>query len=119
MSAGMRHSPCTVDATPEAARWRAGVGEIAASGTEFAPVDALGLMAGVLPFEQGAMRAGGESVEQFAEYHRSKRLAEIVRQAVGRPEPPVAEGGLTADTAATEFAAWLRAGEQRELPEDL
>ncbi|HKN52837.1 MAG TPA: hypothetical protein VJX66_10065, partial [Amycolatopsis sp.] len=96
------------------------MGEIAASGTEFAPVDAPGLMAGVLPFEQGAMRAGGESVEQFAEYHRSKRLGELVKQAVPRRGSPPPDRGLVGAAAADEFAAWLRArDDDREDLDDL
>ena len=57
------------------------------------------------------MRPGGENVEQFTEYHRSKRLAEAVNEAVERavPRPNTrSDAGLTAAAAAVEFAAWLR-----------
>jgi hypothetical protein len=93
--------------------WQAGVGPIAAAGTELAVVDAPWLVAELL-------LVGGEGVEQLAEYHRGKRLGEAVRQAMAqRAVQP--HGGLNAATAATEFTEWLRAGhaDRRELPEDL
>jgi len=102
--------------TPEAAltAWQTGVGPTAA-GTELAPVDDPWLLADLLPAEEGPLRAGGENTEQFAEYHRSKRLAEAVKHASRRRTPP--DRGLNAATAAAEFATWLRDREQ-ELPED-
>lgn len=108
--------------TPDAAltAWQAGVGQIAAASTELAPVDDPWLLAELLPFEEGMLRPGGESVEQLAEYHRSKRLAEAVRQAM-RLRGTRPGGGLDAATAAVEFAAWLRARDtdQQELPENV
>ncbi|WP_157630507.1 hypothetical protein [Kribbella catacumbae] len=108
--------------TPDAAlaSWQAGVGPIASAGTDLAPVSDRSLLIALLPAEHGFLRTGGESVGQFTEYHRSKRLAEVVSKAV-----PVAEaqpgGDLTEATAAVEFAAWLRGGDadQQKLPEDL
>ncbi len=100
--------------------WQAGVGQIAAAGTELAQVDDPWLLAELLPAEEGILRIGGESVEQFAEYHRSRRLAEAVKQAV-RPNGTWSGGGLDAATAAVEFTAWLRgrdAGGQ-DLPDDV
>ncbi len=88
--------------------WQTGVGRPSSAGTVLAPVDDPGLLAALLPAEAGFMRPGGENVEQFAEYHRSKRLAEAVKRAVRRPETR-SGGGLTANSAAAEFAAWLRA----------
>jgi hypothetical protein len=70
------------------------------------------------------MRPGGENVEQFTEYHRSRRLAEAVDDAVERAVPRPngrSDAGLTAATAAVEFAAWLgaRVPGQLEPPENL
>jgi hypothetical protein len=106
--------------TPEAALadWQAAVGQIAAAGTDLAPVDDPWLLGELMPAEEGFLRAGGESVEQFAEYFRSKRLGEVVLWAVSwreaRPERDV-----DAATAATEFAAWLRSrdADQQESEE--
>ncbi|GAB3903369.1 hypothetical protein GCM10029964_095200 [Kibdelosporangium lantanae] len=108
----------TADAALRA--WQAGVGEIAAAGTEFAEVNDPWLLAELLPAEEGLLRIGGESAEQFAEYHRSKRLAEVVRQVV-RPQGTRPEHGLDAAAAAVEFAAWMRRHDaaNQELPEDL
>lgn len=96
--------------TPEAAlaAWQAGVGQIAAAGTVFAEVDDPWLLAELLFVEDGLFRVGGESVEQFAEYYRGRRLGEVVRQAV-RCQGTRSAGGLTAAVAAVEFAGWLRA----------
>jgi len=116
---------CTVhsgySATPEQAlmRWRAGVGEVAAGATVFAPVDNPELLADLLPREQGMLRPGGENVQQFAEYHRSKRLAEAVLEAFETAGPPPV-AGLDAATAAPRFIAWLRARRaERPLPAGL
>jgi hypothetical protein len=107
--------------TPEAAlaAWQTGVGQIAAAGTELAPVDDPWLLAELLPAEEGIFRSGGENVEQFAEYHRSKRLGEAVKQAMHR-QGTRPGGSVDAATAAIEFAAWLRARDtgQQELPEN-
>ena len=88
--------------------WQTAVGRPAAAGTALAPVDDSRLLAALLPVELGFLRPGGETVEQLAEYHRSKRLAEAVLRAVPRSDVG-ADAGLTAATAAAEFAAWLRA----------
>jgi hypothetical protein len=92
------------------ADWQAGVGAPAADGTVFAPVDDPGLVDDLMPREQGMMRPGGENVEQFAEYHRSKRLAEAVLGAIesAHPHRTSAPADLDRTTAATLFAAWLR-----------
>lgn len=75
------------------------------------------LLAELLPAEEGLLRAGGENTEQFAEYHRSKRLAEAVKH-TSRRQGNTPDRELNAATAAVEFATWLRNREQ-ELPEDL
>jgi hypothetical protein len=104
------------------AQWRGGVGEVAAGGAAFALVDDVELLEDILPREQGMMRPGGENVMQFAEYHRSKRLAEAVMAAVeasGR-SPAARQADLDAATAATRFTAWLRAQRSGQpLPVDL
>lgn len=100
--------------------WQTGVGQTASAGSVLAPVDDPWLLADLLPVEMGFMRPGGENAEQFAEYHRSRRLAEAVKGAVPRPKAR-SDAGLTAATAAAEFTAWLRARvpSQSEAPEDL
>jgi hypothetical protein len=102
------------------AAWQAGVGQIAAAGTVLAAVDDPWLVAELMPFEHGLRRCGGDSVEEFAEYHRSKRLGQAVMQAMP-PRGTQPGGGVDAATAAIEFAAWLRAhdADQQELPEDV
>jgi hypothetical protein len=120
------HQACTVHSgfytSPEAAlaEWQAGVGPIAAAGTELAVVDDSSLVAELLPIEEGLMRTGGENMEQLAEYHRGKRLAQAAKQAMAqqRRQP---DGGLKATAAAAEFTEWLRAGnsDRPELPDDL
>ncbi len=92
------------------ADWQAGVGAPAADRTVFAPVDDPWLLDDLIPREHGMMRPGGENVEQFAEYHRSKRLAEAVPGAIepARPHRTTAPADLDRTTAATLFAAWLR-----------
>jgi hypothetical protein len=108
--------------TPDAAlsAWQAGVGQIAAADTELAQVDDTWLLAELLPAEEGLLRSGGENVEQFAEYHRSKRLSEAVKQAM-RPQGTLPDSGLDAATAAVEFAEWLhgRDADRHELPQDM
>jgi len=100
--------------------WQTGVGQTSSAGTVLAPVDDPWLLAALLPVETGFMRLGGENVDQFAEYHRSKLLAEAVKRAVPRTNARL-DAGLTAATAAVEFAAWLRARVpgQLEPPQNL
>jgi hypothetical protein len=108
--------------TPEAAltAWQTGVGSTAAAGAELAPIDDPWLLTELLPAEEGSPRIGGEHEEQFVEYHRSRRLAEAVKQTLRQQQVRPAHG-LNAPTAAAEFATWLRAdgSDQRELPDDL
>jgi hypothetical protein len=110
-------------ATPDEALadWQAGVGAPAADGTVLAPVDDPGLLDDLMPRELGMMRPGGENVEQFAEYHRSKRLAEAVLDAIEpvRPHRTSAPADLDRTTAANLFAAWLREHRpDRSRPDD-
>jgi hypothetical protein len=104
------------------ADWQAGVGTPAADETAFAPVDDPGLLDDLMPREQGILRLGGESVEQFAEYHRGKRLAEAVIDAIEPSSPPgtPARADLDHTTAGPLFAAWLREHPpERSLRNDL
>jgi hypothetical protein len=82
--------------------WQTAVGQTASAETVLAPVDDPWLLADPLPAEMGFMRPGGENVEQFTEYHRSKRLAEAVERAAPRPNAR-SNAGLTAAAAAVEF----------------
>lgn len=102
------------------ARWQAGVGPIAAAGTELTAVDDPSLLAQLLPAELGFMRVGGENEAQLAEYHRSRRLAETVQQAMSSPGTD-SDDGLDAVAAVAEFTTWLRARDtdRQELPADL
>jgi hypothetical protein len=108
--------------TPEAAltAWQTGVGPIAAADTALAPVGDPWLLAELLPVEEELLRFGGETEEQFAEYHRGKRLAEAVRHTVRQRETRPGHE-MDAATAPAEFTTWLRANDtnRHELPEDL
>jgi hypothetical protein len=90
------------------AAWQTGVGPLTASETAFTPVDDPSLLADLMPAEEGFLWAGGENAAQFAEYHRSKRLAETAIRAVEESHP-AQRADLDAAAAATQFAAWLRA----------
>ena len=113
---GCGHDTFTVHgryhATPAEALadWQAGVGAPAADETVFTPVDDSWLLDDLMPREQGMLRPGGENTEQFAEYHRSKRLAEAVLDAIEptQPHQTSAPASLGRTTAATLFAAWLQ-----------
>jgi AraC-like DNA-binding protein len=102
------------------ADWQTAVGHTASAGTVLAPVGDVRLLAALLPVELGFMRPGGENLDQLTEYHRSKRLAEVVEQVMPRPEARP-DMGLTAAAAAVEFTEWLRARvpTQPEPPEDM
>ena len=104
------HSRCHTGPDEALTDWQAGVGLPAAEGTVFEPVDDVWLLAELMPYEQGMMRPGGENAEQFAEYHRSRRLAEAVLDATGptaQPRTPTSSG-LDHTTAGPVFTAWLQ-----------
>ncbi len=88
--------------------WRVGVGPVAGRDAAFAPVDDPFLLVDLLPAHRGFMRIGGESADQLAEYHRSRRLAEIVLEADDTPAGGRPAADLDADTASAEFLAWWR-----------
>ena len=81
------------DADNAFAAWKAGVGPAASADCALAPVNDAGLVAQLLPTDLGMLEPGGESARQFAEYHRCRRLADILRDALGSPddvpEPPM------------------------------
>lgn len=103
------------------AAWLAGVGNVAAPGSAFTPVDDYWLLHGLLPAEEGFLRSDGESADQLPEYHRSKRLAEAALDAVPAGTPPPArqerqERQERATATGAEFADWLRT-RRDDLPE--
>jgi len=86
--------------------WRAGVGPMAADAvTE--PVDNSSLLAELLFPEEAIIRPGGDSAEQFAEYHRGARLADTAL-AVLSPIADYRPVNTSAVGSAEEFVAWLR-----------
>ncbi|KUL29189.1 hypothetical protein [Actinoplanes awajinensis] len=94
------HSGFYPTAEDALAAWQQGVGEFAAAGTTWGEIDDRALLRKLLPVSEGDLRMGGETADQFAEYHRCRRLAESLLQL---PAPPPAE---PAD-AASLFSAWL------------
>ena len=99
------------------AAWREGVGESTAVESSFGPVDDLVLLAELLPGEEGFIRMGGESQEQLVEYHRCRRLAECVIDAVdsaGVVDSAELGAGVqgaevSVGSVVEEFTAWLLA----------
>jgi hypothetical protein len=89
------------------AAWRAGVGPVAAGEAAFVEVDDPALLVELLPDDDFLRAGGAETGNQFAEYHRTRRLAEAVAEAVG-PSRAARPPHLDAATAVTEFSAWLQ-----------
>lgn len=107
--------------TPEQAlaAWQAGVGGLAAGEAAFTPVDDPWLLADLMPAEEGSLGSGGENanhINHIVEYHRSRRLAEVVIRAVG-PSRPGRRADFDAAAAATQFTAWLRAHRAGQPPQ--
>jgi hypothetical protein len=96
--------------------WRAAVGGAAAADATLTPVDHGGFAAELLLREDGILYFGGESEQQFIEFHRGRRLAEAALAAVESKRNSGREA-LTPESAATEFTAWLTA--RGEAPEDI
>lgn len=89
--------------------WRVGVGPVAARDGVFAPVEDPLLLVDLLPAQRGFMRIGGESAAQFGEYHRSRRLAELVIEDADMPAGDRPAADLDAEVAAAQFLSWWRA----------
>lgn len=90
------------------ADWQTGVGEPAATGTTFGPIDDRQLLDRLMPREEGIMRIGGENTGQFAEYHRSKRLAEVVLDEFPLRSADVRDDERSPKDAARRFCEWYR-----------
>ncbi|HEY3871664.1 MAG TPA: hypothetical protein VGM10_25105 [Actinocrinis sp.] len=67
------------------AAWKAGVGSAASADSVLTPVDDAGFMVRLLPARRSEMAPDGESAQQLAEYHRCRRLADTLREELGRP----------------------------------
>ena len=90
------------------AAWRAGVGPVAAAGAAWQEAGDSWLLEELLPAPEVILALGGESAAQHAEYHRARRLAEVL---LARPDRQVSGGGDDADPAAAadRFLAWRAA----------
>ncbi|MEV4281110.1 hypothetical protein [Actinoplanes xinjiangensis] len=106
-------------ASPEEAlaAWQVGVGAFAAGGTSWRRIDDSGLLADLLPASTEADTLGGESVEQFTEYHRCRRLAEVVRDLPPVLSPSAPETAL--DVGPERFVSWWRRRARGPEPADL
>jgi len=108
-------------------QWQSAVGVDATATSALAPVEDDAhrrLVAALLPDVEGFGRMGGESVEQMAEYHRSRRLAQSLRATPGLAQAsPASEddpGPGLQQRQATRFADWLAAREpERDLAFDI
>jgi hypothetical protein len=108
------------DADDALAAWEDGVGPVASAECALAPVDDAGLALRLLPTDLGMLEPGGESAEQFAEYHRCRRLADTLREYLGRPayapEPPMPDPA----EYARQFTEWRaqRHGDDTQPPSE-
>ncbi|GLX99690.1 MULTISPECIES: hypothetical protein [Actinoplanes] len=95
-------------ASPEEAlaAWQVGVGAVAAGGTSWRKADDWRLLEEILPVWDGMPLLGGESAEQLAEHHRSRKLAELVLDLPG--VYPVTRPENVVGRAAESFLAWRR-----------
>lgn len=95
-------------ASPEEAlaAWQVGVGAFAAGGTSWRRVDDSGLLTDLLPRSREISALGGESAEQFTEYHRCRRLAEVVLDLPPVLRLDVRETAL--DLGPDQFVGWWR-----------
>jgi hypothetical protein len=94
--------------------WRAGVGTVAGAQAVWTQADDPVLLALLLPRDLGMFEPGGESADQFAEYQRSRRLADETRASLGEfeiPDNDARSRNPKAIEAARRFSAWL--GEHR------
>lgn len=100
-------------AGPESAlaSWRAAVGAEATADSRLEPVADPHLAARLLPGLPDFFHPGDESEAQYAEFHRSRRLAQDLRASdflngSGTPDPAVMEPHLDKDAWIGEFASW-------------
>ncbi|GAA1637700.1 hypothetical protein [Actinoplanes couchii] len=104
-------------ASPEEAlaAWQVAAGAAAAGGTSWRRIDDSRLLAGLLPGPEEYGPLGGETAGQFAEYHRCRRLAEVVLE---MPRVLAFDPVETAlDAGPKAFAAWLRTAPDRPEPD--
>ncbi|WP_433794886.1 hypothetical protein [Actinoplanes sp. CA-252034] len=106
-------------ASPEEAlaAWQVGVGPFAAGGTSWRRVDDSGLLADLLPKPEEISALGGESAEQFTEYHRCRRLAEVVLDLPPVLRLDVKETAL--DLGPDRFVSWWRGRAEGPEPGNL
>jgi hypothetical protein len=106
-------------ASPEEAlaAWQVGVGAPAAGGTTWRRIDDSGLLADLLPKPEEISALGGESAEQFTEYHRCRRLAEVVLDLPPVLSLNVPETAL--DLGPERFVTWWRKRAEGPEPADL
>ncbi|WP_430791627.1 hypothetical protein [Actinoplanes sp. G11-F43] len=104
-------------ASPEEAlaAWQVDAGAFAAGGTSWRRVDDSRLLDGLLPAPEEYGPIGGETAAQLAEYHRCRRLAEVVRRLpqVLTFDPP--ETAL--DLGPKSFVTWWRRTRMEPEPE--
>jgi hypothetical protein len=95
-------------ASPEEAlaAWQVGVGAFAAGGTSWHRIDDSGLLADLLPKSEEISVLGGESAAQFTEYHRCRRLAEVILDLPPVVSLSVPETAL--DLGPDRFVTWWR-----------
>ena len=107
------------------ASWRAAVGAEVTADSRLEPVADPHLAARLLPGLPDFLHPGGENEAQYAEFHRSRRLAQDLRASdflngSGTPDPVVTEPHLDKDAWIGDFASWRsehRPGES-VLPDD-
>lgn len=104
-------------ASPEEAlaAWQVAAGVFAAGGTSWRRIDDSRLLTGLLPKPERFGPLGGETAGQFAEYHRCRRLAEVV---LGLPRVLAFGSVRTAlDDGPKAFGVWLRTRPEYPVPE--
>ncbi|HWS33996.1 MAG TPA: hypothetical protein VN408_14790 [Actinoplanes sp.] len=104
-------------ASPEEAlaAWQVAAGGFAAGGTSWRRIDDSRLLAALLPKPERFGPLGGETAGQFAEYHRCRRLAEVL---LTLPRVLAFDPVRTAlDDGPAAFGAWLRTRPEYPVPE--
>ncbi|MBU2668284.1 hypothetical protein KOI35_32710 [Actinoplanes bogorensis] len=115
-------SPLTVRSgyydSPEQAlaAWQSGAGLTSTGDARWTEVDDRSLLEDLMPGADNLSILGGESADQFAEFYRSRRLAEVVLD-VGMKSKP--RPSRSAQPGPAEFAQWHRERATGPVPEDL